>query len=600
MTELEEKLFGVEFVGIVENNTDPDKKQRVQIRIPYLHGTKDLIPTEALPWAHPFRDNSGITYSVPEINKVVNVTFPSGNPYYPVYKNAQHLNVNLQKKIETYDGDDYASFVALCYNYNMQMYFDKEQFELYYKKNGLKIKEDQIIIQKKDPSTNIKLGNENADQSMMLGDNWMDFFNEFMQMLPNAYMCTTAGSPAVPSPQLIQMISKFNAQKNQMISKTIFIVDNLDQSTNDIEIDGQVGDKFDMTKESQQLNVQQSQLNQPTQSAPVENRKEIVRDDIAETSSDPVTLAKTNSYTPSDPDSYIKEVSPAPTIIQSPVDVSTTDFTKEDLSYINDEDYYANEDTGEDGDEYSFYLDEDTIIDEDSDYGSESADGGTVYSPAVKGTSADLFFNYGTSQFNQPSKAKQYPRDYVSHIDPDKIRLKGTVTKQQIMDMKRKLEGGLGRSKEDSASAHPCPTPYQGKTGWHTNKGITYNVWVSVFGRNNDKRFLNMSDADWEKVFTEKFWNKYQDKTNVDVSALKVFIVWGSGPGGLTRCLKGAEKILGTSFNSVSPERKVAALLSARYQFLINISNPPGKDKKWRTGWVNAINKYLKLIISPK
>ena len=171
MTESESKLFGVEFIGIVENNNDPDKKQRVQIRIPYLHGTKDLIPTEALPWSQPFRDNNGLTFSVPENNKIVNVTFPTGNPYYPVYKNAQHLNVNLQKKIEQYDGADYAAFVALCYNHNMQMYFDNENFELYYKKSGLKINEDDLILNKRDNGTKIKFGNEDANQSIILGNN---------------------------------------------------------------------------------------------------------------------------------------------------------------------------------------------------------------------------------------------------------------------------------------------------------------------------------------------------------------------------------------------------------------------------------------------
>ena len=39
------------FVGIVENNNDPRYEARVQVRAFGVHGTKDQIPTEDLPWA---------------------------------------------------------------------------------------------------------------------------------------------------------------------------------------------------------------------------------------------------------------------------------------------------------------------------------------------------------------------------------------------------------------------------------------------------------------------------------------------------------------------------------------------------------------------
>ena len=259
MTESESKLFGVEFIGIVEENKDPDKKQRVQIRIPYLHGSKDLIPTEALPWAQPYRDNSGISYSVPEINKIVNVTFPTGNPYYPVYKNAQHLNINLQKKIEQYDGDDYASFVALCYNYNTQIYVDKNGLLLQYELNGLKIDDEEIIINRKNPTIDIKLGNEKADEGLILGNTFIKWLDSFVDVLTNAYI-GNSGAPVVANPELMKVIASYKQNKKDFLSETVFVINNRDKTNNISENISQIGDKYTFSKDERELNINQQQI----------------------------------------------------------------------------------------------------------------------------------------------------------------------------------------------------------------------------------------------------------------------------------------------------------------------------------------------------
>jgi hypothetical protein len=49
MTEFEKKLKNSEYIGIVEDNIDPDKKQKIKVRIPFLFGEKKDIPTEHLP-----------------------------------------------------------------------------------------------------------------------------------------------------------------------------------------------------------------------------------------------------------------------------------------------------------------------------------------------------------------------------------------------------------------------------------------------------------------------------------------------------------------------------------------------------------------------
>lgn len=61
---------------------------------------------------------------------------------------------------------------------------------------------------------------------------------------------------------------------------------------------------------------------------------------------------------------------------------------------------------------------------------------------------------------------------------------------QTYIDFTKRWEGGLSRDTNDSASSYPCPTPHNGKSGYHTNIGITYKVWHSLFGSQEDRRSL--------------------------------------------------------------------------------------------------------------
>jgi hypothetical protein len=163
--EFESFLKNSIFIGIVEDNSDPDRKQRVRVRVPYLHSTEQNIPTDTLPWAHPKRDNNGLTFSVPDINKVINVTYPDGNLFMPVYENAEHLNINLQKKIEELTQEEYTKFIALIYNHNTQIYADLDGLNLIYKFNQLLINDDGIELALKNNNSIIKFGGEEGRSS---------------------------------------------------------------------------------------------------------------------------------------------------------------------------------------------------------------------------------------------------------------------------------------------------------------------------------------------------------------------------------------------------------------------------------------------------
>lgn len=73
------------YVGIVENNKDPEKIGRCQIRI---YGIHDDIPTESLQWVEPDVDlAAGLrgSFIVPEIGTSVNMYFNKGDIYQPRY-----------------------------------------------------------------------------------------------------------------------------------------------------------------------------------------------------------------------------------------------------------------------------------------------------------------------------------------------------------------------------------------------------------------------------------------------------------------------------------------------------------------------------------
>jgi hypothetical protein len=245
MTEFEEILSKGEFVGIVEDNNDPDKKQRVRIRIPYLHGSVENIPTDALPWSQPFRDNDGLIFSIPEINKVINVRFPTGNLYYSMYINAQHLNINLQKKIEEMDGNDYSSFIALCYNFNTQIFISaKEGLNIIHNKSGLIIKSDgDITTRLNGNNSSYKIGDDEANQALLLSNNFFDWFDTLMNELTAPYI-GNSGVDVVIKPGLANVLAKYKGLKAKFMSKNAFVCDNGTISQNDIKTQISIGDTF--------------------------------------------------------------------------------------------------------------------------------------------------------------------------------------------------------------------------------------------------------------------------------------------------------------------------------------------------------------------
>lgn len=182
------------------------------------------------------------------------------------------------------------------------------------------------------------------------------------------------------------------------------------------------------------------------------------------------------------------------------------------------------------------------------------------------------------------------------------------MTLNKFIDFERKWEGGLSRHTSDSASKTPCPTPYKGKTGWHTNAGITYSVWRRKFGRTKDQRFFEMSNEDWFTIFDSLYYSRVKATSfhSASIGFMVTTVAWGSGvrQAGLTlqRAInkKGGnvvvDGIIGpktiAAANAIAPRDLFDELVKQRSDFFHRIAK--GKNAVFLKGWLNRLNAFVK------
>ena len=174
----------------------------------------------------------------------------------------------------------------------------------------------------------------------------------------------------------------------------------------------------------------------------------------------------------------------------------------------------------------------------------------------------------------------------------------------------KQFEGGLSKNKTDKASKYPCPTPYKGVSGYHTNKGITYTAWKRKFGSGADARFFVMSDEDWFKIFDEMYFSKVRghEYKSLNIAAMVTAFAWGSGikQAGIT--LQTALRNLGFAVvidGSIGPKTIAAAnqanptilfdeLLKLRIEFFKRIGAHGLPNNVFLKGWLNRAEAYKK------
>lgn len=172
----------------------------------------------------------------------------------------------------------------------------------------------------------------------------------------------------------------------------------------------------------------------------------------------------------------------------------------------------------------------------------------------------------------------------------------------------KKWEGGLSRDKNDSASSFPCPTPYNGKTGWHTNAGITYAAWVNFYGNTKDADFYRMPSDMWFNIFKKGYWDKVRGDSYIskNIAIFVTGMAWGSGSKQAATSLQRAINMCGVKIeidgaigpltigaaNAIEPRKLFDALANERERFFYAIG--VGKNTKFLRGWLNRLEDYKK------
>lgn len=246
------------YIGIVEENEDPKKLGRCRVRVVDVF---DSIPVEDIPWASPWKDLNGNSCNIPEKGKILTVVFDSGNIYKPEYIYSEHYNINLENKLNSLSGKDYTSMKSLLFDHKTQIYVnDSEGLKLDYKYNNLNIKDSTINLNLKDNTSLLNLGDETAGQQAILGNHWMDWFDEFVDNLLGStggpYL-GNLGSPITPTPSLIEVLQKYKSLRDPVfLSHHVNIVDNNQVTTvreTDRENTPQLGDKWKSTVRDNEL-----------------------------------------------------------------------------------------------------------------------------------------------------------------------------------------------------------------------------------------------------------------------------------------------------------------------------------------------------------
>ena len=182
---------------------------------------------------------------------------------------------------------------------------------------------------------------------------------------------------------------------------------------------------------------------------------------------------------------------------------------------------------------------------------------------------------------------------------------------KEIVPFFYKWEGGLSKDKNDSASSNPCPTSFKGIDGYHTNKGVTYNAWIAVFGTTNDARFFEMNNEDWGLIFKRGYWDKVKGDKIQYQSIANILVSWAWGSGSKT-AIKQMQKVLGVSVDGVIGNQTLNAIhafnevelfdkcVLARKSFFESIARSNPKNLKFLKGWLNRLadfNKKFRPII---
>lgn len=211
------------YVGVVEDNKDPNKKGRIKVRIQTIFND---ITVEDIPYASPFMGLAGKRYEIPAIGKIVNILFLTDDIYDPYYIFSEYYNINLQNKLKSLSDTEYVDFVALLFDDRTQIYADNNELTIDHFFNKMTINKWQINMELKDNKGLLNLGSRDASQEAVLGTRWFEWMDKFVDELAKpSSLIGNLGAPIL-KPKINALIAEYKVLRKDFVSNNVKIVDN--------------------------------------------------------------------------------------------------------------------------------------------------------------------------------------------------------------------------------------------------------------------------------------------------------------------------------------------------------------------------------------
>jgi lysozyme family protein len=187
---------------------------------------------------------------------------------------------------------------------------------------------------------------------------------------------------------------------------------------------------------------------------------------------------------------------------------------------------------------------------------------------------------------------------------------------QHILPHILKWEGGLSNDKKDSASKNPCPVPYKGVSGYHTNRGITWTTFCAyckdfkLDPLTKTDEFFTITPEVAGKIFKRLYWDRVKADfvDSVPVANCLAQWAWGSGSAGawnilikyINRLGKNADKwgsaidVLNARCKELGAKQVFKELCDCREAFFKEIAKPGSNNSKFLQGWLNRLESFKK------
>jgi hypothetical protein len=435
------------YVGVVESNIDPYRLGRIKVRVQSMYND---IPINDIPYATPFKSLDGRSFTIPAVGKVVSVVFDNGNIYMPVYHYSESYNKNLQNKLDSLSDSDYQDFYAFLYDHKTQHYIDSKGYTIDYYYNQFNIDSQNINLRLKDNTAKLNLGSKDANQDAVLGTNFFNWFDKFVEQLLLPTSLVGNLSAPILRPEIDALLNEYKSIRDTFTSLHVKLPNNnnIEKVSRDLQTIVETHDSELLVNNQNPFKL--GQTNTENSNIISEDVKhDIIQKNETETAK--IAEAQPTNILVSDSIDYHEDIydMPSGTTVTAVTDdgdeyeVSYDDLADEQSRFLNDANKYnvSSENPTDTYDEIEF-IDDDNY--------------GTYVTSNVEGTTQ----NSDIMQTNYPVKDSLLAKDASGNLKTVEIYVDGVIVKHSpyillqnhivVVDFYEHLKNFIESAKKDN------------------------------------------------------------------------------------------------------------------------------------------------------